>query len=137
MDIQNRCENSQKISSDRNFQIEIYFNFNLIIIQLKNGIFYQNKDKSDVSINNSSIKSTSFEWKAIVFIVLARDVCFIKENGSLLTLVYVWNLNQSNLSGRRLITSLFSICFKLNDEIVDWNEPNKIASSSGRALKSF
>ena len=95
---------------------------------------YQNKDKSDVSKRSSSMKSTSLEWNAIVFIVLASDVCLSNENCNLLTLVYVWNLNQSSLSERRLIGSLFSICCTLNADIVLLNELNRIASSSGNAF---
>ena len=50
-------------------------------------ITYQNMDKSEVSINSSSMKSTNLEWNTIVFMVLAKYVFFMSEYGNLLTLV--------------------------------------------------
>ena len=114
----------------------VFFNNKMTTHGLSKHFFFsnQNSDKSEVSINSSSIKSTNFEWKAIVFIVLASDVCLSSENGNFPTLVYVWNLNQSSLSGRKLIGSLFSICFILRVDIVLLKELSKMASSSGNVF---
>ena len=98
---------------------------------------YQNSDMSDVSKSNSSIKSTSFEWNVIVFIVLAKAECLRSVNGSLVTLVYAWNLNQSSRSERKFIISLFSICATLRVDIVLWNELSKMASSSGKPFSCW
>ena len=98
-------------------------------VQKSNSNNYQNIDKSEVSISNSSKLSTSFVWNEIVFIILATAFIRLKL-AFLVTLVYDWNLNQSRRNGLKFIDSWFSICLTLMALMVLENDCNRTLSSS-------